>query len=203
MPFRQTHKVSALQSAGKSLARGRGLVHARQLACDLLGRPAASQTVQNRSSKRRLHVATELASGPTGGRASSNASGLCPTGAVACRRRRRAGLGAIDFAAHRGVMKVQLPGDRAATELGCQQGLNRHAIRRGDVRVVRLHLTDTLQGERCRTSNLSRPCTGHCGTPSNRGLTVVETPRQPTSPCHFGDINNPSLQISQPKRKAS
>ena len=112
---------------------------------------------QNRSPKRRLHVRTELASGPTGGRGSSNASGLCPTGAIACRRRSRAGLGAIDFAAHRRVMKVQLPGDRPATELGRQQGLDRHAIRWCDVRVVRLHSTDTLQGERCRTTDLNRP----------------------------------------------
>ena len=118
------------------------------------GRPWGAQ---NRAPKRRLHVSAELASGCTGERAPSSASGLRPAGEITGRRSRRAGLGAADFAAHRGEVKAQLPGDRPATELGCQQGLDRHAIRWCDVRVVRLHSTDTLQGVRCRTSNLSRP----------------------------------------------
>ena len=145
-------KGLASERSGRS-----GRFHARQLACNLLGRPAAAQAAQDGAPKRRVDVCAELAPARAGGRAPSAGTRLRAPGAIARSRHRRTGLGAIDFTRYGRMVELESPGDFSATQLGLKQGLNRQAISLRDLRVVRLHLADTLQGGGRRTSKLSRP----------------------------------------------
>ena len=132
-------------------------VHARQFASNLLRRPVAAQFVQNCTPKRRLQVGTKFAPGGTSGHSSAFDVFVGKGGTIKTGGRYRADFAPIQLLADGAATEIKPSGDFRGTGLGLQKRLNRDSVSLRDVRVVCSHRDDTLQGMRCRTSNLSQP----------------------------------------------
>ena len=146
---RQRHEVRRLA--------GLGMFHQAKFARDLLRRPMTLQTTKHGTPERGLHVGTELSSGMPRRQAPRPHAQLRRSCTIAAGQRRRRGLASDDFSADGRRAAANFQCDRAAAEFSLEQKLDRDAIGFAQVRVVSSHLWDTLQDERCRTSNLRPP----------------------------------------------